>query len=71
MLLGRSEGAEEAPAVLAPAGDDPALEARIRELRAAGRIVIRELPGQPLDPAEAGIGERLERQDGDWRLCPL
>jgi ATP phosphoribosyltransferase regulatory subunit len=71
MLLGSSVGAEEAPAVLAPAGDDPALEARIRELRAAGRIVIRELPGQPLDPAEAGIGERLERQDGDWRLCPL
>ncbi len=71
MLLGSSESAEEAPAVLAPAGDDPALEARIRELRAAGRIVIRELPGQPLDPAEAGIGERLERQDGDWRLCPL
>ena len=40
-------------------------------LRAAGRVVIRELPGQPLRAAEAGISERLEKTDRGWVLVPV
>ncbi|BAN68797.1 ATP phosphoribosyltransferase regulatory subunit [endosymbiont of unidentified scaly snail isolate Monju] len=70
MLLGDAGAPMEEPAVLAPAVTDPALDARIRELRAAGRVVIRELPGQAICPDEAGIGEQLRLEDGDWVLRP-
>ena len=41
-------------AVLAPGEFDPGLQEKIAELRAAGRVVIRELPGQAGDPAQMG-----------------
>ena len=58
-------------AVLAPADNDPALHDRVTELRAAGSIVIRELPGQAGDPKQMGCSHRLQKQAGVWELLPL
>jgi ATP phosphoribosyltransferase regulatory subunit len=58
--------------VFAPAGGDGALAAKINELRAAGRIVIRELPGQTGDAAAMGCAQRLvQAADGNWELAAL
>ncbi len=74
MMLGRRQsgvrGGGEG-AVLAPAEGDGGLEEQIAELRRAGRIVVRALPGQVLDPAEAGITARLEARNGAWAVVPL
>lgn len=69
-------GKVEVPAgpgkVFAPAGGDAALAAKINELRAAGRIVIRELPGQTGDAAAMGCAERLvQAADGNWELASV
>ncbi len=71
MALGRREHAQAPGAVLAPALRDAALEQQIAGLRAAGRVVIRELPGQVLDYAEAGISERLEKTQQGWECHPV
>jgi len=71
MRLGSFEPKALDGAVLAPADDDPTLLARIAELRAAGSVVIRELPGQPGNPAEMGCSHRLHKQAGTWDLIPL
>lgn len=71
MRLGSHEPTHLDGAVLAPVDDDPSLLSRIAELRAAGSIVIRELPGQSGDPAEMGCSHRLHKQAGTWDLVPL
>ena len=71
MRLGSYEPQALDGAVLAPADDDPSLQARIAELRAAGSVVIRELPGQAGDPAEMGCAYRLQKQAGAWDIVPL
>ncbi|RMG32316.1 MAG: ATP phosphoribosyltransferase regulatory subunit [Gammaproteobacteria bacterium] len=73
MVLGgrQSLGGEAEGAILAPAQGDSALEEKIAELRHAGEVVVRELPGQPMEPAEAGITARLEAQAGAWIVVPL
>jgi len=58
-------------AVLAPYGDDPELLARIETLRAAGTVVIQELPDQPGDSAEMGCAHRLKKQGDQWDVVPL
>lgn len=58
-------------AVLAPSEGDADLERRIRELRAAGTVVIRSLPGQGGDPAEMGCAYQLQKQAGQWDTVPL
>jgi ATP phosphoribosyltransferase regulatory subunit len=62
------------PAAAAPGGaisvpdeDDPALEARVRELRGAGEIVINCLSGAP-DPR---CDRRLVEENGQWLVLPL
>ena len=58
--------------VFAPAVTDAALTARIEALRAAGRVVIRELPGQVGDAAAMGCAERLvQAADGNWELASI
>ena len=52
--------------VFAPANDDPALMAKVAELRAAGHRVVRELSGQNGDAAAAGCQQQLVLQDGQW-----
>ena len=58
-------------AIFAPADDDPSLLARIGELRAAGSVVISELPGQSGEPTQMGCTYRLQKQAGVWDLVPL
>ena len=58
-------------AVLAPSDLDADLQAKIVELRAGGRVVIRELPGQAGDPAQMGCSYRLQKQAETWDVVPL
>ena len=71
MTLGTRRHAGGWDAVLAPAGRDTELDAKVGELRAAGRVVIRELPGQVMDFGESGIAERLEKTQQGWVLSPV
>jgi len=60
-----------APRVFAPAIADAGLEARIAELRAHGRVVIRELPGQVADAAAMGCAEQLVYTGRAWGIEPV
>jgi ATP phosphoribosyltransferase regulatory subunit len=59
------------PGILAPAGDDPGLRAKIAELRAAGVRVLVEFSAQDPYRAESGCDRRLVQEGGDWRVVPL
>jgi ATP phosphoribosyltransferase regulatory subunit len=62
----------EVGAVLAPWSSDGTLQAMVQRLRAAGRRVIRALPGQEADAREWGCEERLvPKADGAWVVEPL
>jgi ATP phosphoribosyltransferase regulatory subunit len=56
--------AHDAGGVLAPWSDDPALLARVRELRAAGTRVCWLLPGQ--EPPAGAWDRRLVERGGAW-----
>lgn len=63
-------------AILAPCaahfGDDAELQGRIDALRAAGEIVMDELPGHQVeDWLEAGCDRRLAQRDGRWEIVTL
>lgn len=70
MALGEHQAPAPQGAILAPAGHDPDLLARIAELRASGRAVVRELPGQASDFGESGVTERLAKTARGWVLSP-
>jgi len=58
--------------VLAPiAKDDSALNEKVRELRAAGCIVIKELSGQKDSAKQLACNQKLEKIDENWVLVPL
>ena len=57
--------------IFAPADDDPALCATIRELRAAGERVIRALPGQAGDAATMGCDRELVGHGDAWVVRAL
>lgn len=71
MRLGSHPPVSLEGAVLAPGDADPDLRVRVDELRAAGTVVIRELPGQAGDPREMGCAYRLQKQAGTWDVVPL
>jgi len=71
MNLGSREALATPAAILAPADIDEALEKKVRELRASGRVVIRELPGQLGNPSESGVSEKLEKSEQGWTVVPL
>jgi len=62
-------------AVLAPNGDDPALRAEVRRLRAAGEVVVCTLTGTASASAtEAAVWQadrELVLHDGAWSIRPL
>jgi ATP phosphoribosyltransferase regulatory subunit len=58
-------------AILAPAQGDALLAAAIDAQRAAGEIVMLELPGHQGAWREAGCDRQLVLQDGAWRVVPL
>lgn len=52
--------------IFAPALDDPALAETVRDLRAQGRAVLQELPGQEGGYRELGCSAILEKNDNAW-----
>jgi ATP phosphoribosyltransferase regulatory subunit len=71
MRLGSHAAVPLTDAILAPDERAPGLQAKIDELRAAGRVVIGELPGQVGDASQMGCAYRLEQQGDDWVIVPL
>ncbi len=51
--------------------DDERLNEMIRDLRAAGRVVIQQLAGQTAGAAEMGCPQQLERVEGAWRVTTV
>ncbi|ROO37469.1 ATP phosphoribosyltransferase regulatory subunit [Salinisphaera orenii] len=68
--LGRFEGEERRRGIHAPAGSDPELLARVRQLRAAGERVIVATPGE-----DTGIAPHCDRvldySEGRWHVRPF
>jgi ATP phosphoribosyltransferase regulatory subunit len=60
-----------AAAILAPCVADKALDEEVARLRAAGEIVIADLPGHAASRAELGCDRILESRDGRWAVVPL
>ena len=58
---------DESGAISVPDADDPSLEARVHDLRAAGEIVINCLATNP-DPR---CDRELVEQDGEWQVLPV
>ncbi|HQU14734.1 MAG: ATP phosphoribosyltransferase regulatory subunit [Chromatiales bacterium 21-64-14] len=67
MSMAQTSGEPQGPgAIFAPWGDAPGLQARVRELRAAGERVIGALPGQHGGAADLGCDRVLVKRDGVW-----
>ena len=60
--------ADESRPIFAPADDDGALHAKVRDLRAAGERVVCALPGQHGGASDMGCDRVLERRDGAWMV---
>lgn len=60
--------AKTAKAIRAPWGTDAALILVLRQLRAAGEIVIQVLPGQPHSLDEFTVDRELVLDDGAWKV---
>jgi len=58
-------------AILAPYDDDPELARRIGDLRAAGQIVIYDLPGHQEAVRELGCDRRLVKHGQFWEIEPF
>lgn len=58
-------------AILAPCVEDAALSAEVSRLRAAGEVVIVDLPGHDAARAELGCDRILDKQDGRWVAVAL
>jgi ATP phosphoribosyltransferase regulatory subunit len=71
MGLGAGSDGVAAGGIYAPAIKDPALHARIHELRAQGERVICELSGQAGDARDMGCDRHLEKHEGAWKLVKL
>jgi ATP phosphoribosyltransferase regulatory subunit len=71
-LSKKSESVEAINKVLAPiTKDDPSLDVKVRELRARGCIVIKELSGQKDSAKQLGCKQKLEKNGKNWVLVPL
>ncbi|VFR52703.1 ATP phosphoribosyltransferase regulatory subunit [plant metagenome] len=58
-------------AIRAPWGQDPALVQALRSLRAAGEVVVQNLPGHEHDQDEFVCDRELALKDGAWTLRTL
>lgn len=57
--------------VFAPYTEEPDLLENIRDLRAQGKIVIQQLPGQAGSASDLGCTAILEKQNQSWVVKPL
>ncbi|GAB3628253.1 ATP phosphoribosyltransferase regulatory subunit [Pandoraea terrae] len=67
-LAGISPVEARSSAILAPANDEPGLRAKIQELRDAGEVVIRMLPGHEHDLEEFACDRVLVETGGRWNV---
>lgn len=67
-LAARAKGNGQRRAILAPCAEDARLREEIARLRAAGEVVIVDLPGHDESRQELGCDRRLEKKDGTWRV---
>ena len=58
-------------AILAPYGTDAHLRERIAALRAAGEVVIVDLPGHEQTRAELGCDRQLVLKNGNWEIVSI
>jgi len=58
--------AERVRAIRAPWGTEPALRAKIAELRKAGEVVIQALPGHEQEQDEFDCNREIVAEDGAW-----
>jgi len=63
--LARVDVATDAAAVLAPAGQDAALRAKVAELRAAGEVVVQQLDASDV-PETFEFARELKLVNGRW-----
>ena len=71
-LTKKDRGADDVIKVLAPiATDDRALDEKVRDLRASGHIVIKQLSGQQNQAEQLACNQILEKIDENWVLVPL
>ncbi|WP_349431448.1 ATP phosphoribosyltransferase regulatory subunit [Methylomarinum sp. Ch1-1] len=66
-----SEGVAGRERVCAPDSADAQLQEVVRDLRAAGRVVIQQLPGQTGSAEDLGCTAILEKQNQNWVVKPL
>lgn len=71
MRLGSAKNLNETTGIFAPAENDSALRQRVEELRAEGRRVVIELPGQTGDAGTMYCGEALVKQGDNWVVKTL
>jgi ATP phosphoribosyltransferase regulatory subunit len=64
-VAARAAGPEK---ILAPSSDDATLKDAIAQLRAAGHVVVVEMPGTEAHREELGCARTLEKKDGKWRV---
>jgi ATP phosphoribosyltransferase regulatory subunit len=57
--------------IFAPFAEDQPLNEKIRALRAEGRAVLQQLPGQAGTPQQLGCTAVLEQQNQSWVINPL
>ncbi|CAB9544638.1 ATP phosphoribosyltransferase regulatory subunit (EC [Bathymodiolus brooksi thiotrophic gill symbiont] len=71
--LSKTKASDEAVnKILAPiAKGDSSLDVKVRELRATGCIVIKELSGQQDAAKQLACNQKLEKIDENWVLVPL
>jgi len=71
-LTKNNRGVDDVIKVLAPiAIGDRALDEKVRDLRATGHIVIKQLSGQQNEAEQLTCNQILEKSDENWVLVPL
>ncbi|MFQ5643063.1 MAG: ATP phosphoribosyltransferase regulatory subunit [Thiogranum sp.] len=71
MRLGSRDVPQPAGAILAPADEDAVLDDKVRDLRAQGQRVVRQLPGQAGSIAETACDRVLRWSGSEWVVEPV
>lgn len=67
-IVSAMQPAEAEKAIFAPYGNDKELQAKINALRAAGEVVVQELPGHEAHRGELNCDRKLVKQGDVWQV---
>ena len=70
-MLAEPFEATENSAIFSPLSDESALAEKVRDLRASGRVVIQQLPGQNGDAKAMNCRYQLVKQEKQWTIMLL